>query len=79
MTMTWPIRTRTTTGGTRLMFMRIYAQRIAERVLAPDYYQGPWRVLVGSQAKTCPSYDTARAWANYLTRRGFRMISLSKV
>ncbi len=41
----------------------------------PDYYRGTWGVtlIVNGQMylKPCSNYTTAKAWVNYLSRRGF--------
>lgn len=63
---------------------------LAERVFAPDYYDGPWRVSYEAadrrrRSKVCRNHATANMWAKYL-RKHFGhpftsgiIITLSKV
>ena len=59
------------------------ARTIGEQVLAPDYYNGMWRIHIRGKVKVCANYATANAWAKYFARRGYSWsqhnIYLSKV
>jgi hypothetical protein len=48
--------------------MSNFAERIAEVVFAPDYYEGPWYAYYGDTRRKCSNYTTAMAWCRYLRR-----------
>lgn len=59
----------------RLQSLREALTRIGQHFLDPDYYQGPFAVVVDVNGRPvmrqCRNYTTARAWCRYLNRRGF--------
>jgi len=62
---------------------------IAQTVFYPDYYKGPWRIIVDEQSRgdkhyrkcfrDCKNHATAEAWAKHLQRKGFRFLRLQKI
>jgi len=55
------------------------AASVARTVLAPDYYEGPWRINALGMFKVCRNYATANAWAKYFNRNSIWNVSLQKV
>lgn len=51
---------------------------VAAFVFHPDYESGRWAVYVDRRRKVCPNKTTAQAWANYLTRQGFRFVRIGR-
>jgi hypothetical protein len=58
-----------------LQALRDAFTRIGQHFHDPDYYQGPFAVVVDANGRSmmrrCRNYATARAWCHYLSRRGF--------
>ena len=74
---------QTVSGGEVGAALRVFAEGIAARVFAPNYYEGPWRVRTVMQGRRvyrdCSSYTVADAWAKYLHRHGYRGTVLQKM